>query len=164
VKAGGNEGLPMMRNGPTVSLRDLVWQAANGVDDPWIAVLLAPVLAAAEQGDFLEARREVERVRSRALHLPAVQEACELADRLDCFLAGNFSGDGAALARSCRNDLEVLSVLADWLAENGRPQAATEARSLLDLVRGLDFGCDPLGKPPLWWNRGVEAPEEMDME
>jgi hypothetical protein len=72
-------------------------------------------------------------------HFPAwraFREACELAWRIDCFLAA-LSRDKliAALARDCCQDLSVLLILADWAEENGRPASAAEARHLHGLVR-----------------------------
>jgi hypothetical protein len=72
-------------------------------------------------------------------HFPAwdaFREVCELAWRIDCFLAA-LSRDKilAALARDCRHDLSLLLVLADWAEENGLPASAAEARHLHGLVR-----------------------------
>jgi hypothetical protein len=168
-----------MNNSP-LSLQDLVrhavehhrcqWLDRNGAAGPQegrscFENALVLVLDAAEQSDFLQARRGADAVASAGWGgvFPPVQsfrEACELAERIDCFLTMSSTGVEAALARSCRGDLNVLAVLADWFAENDRPAAAEEARHLLTLVR-LQPG-EPLrfasGKPPDWWERD-EVPD-----
>jgi hypothetical protein len=67
-----------------------------------------------------------------------IRRACELADRIDQFLA-SLAGNRlvAALAGDCRRDLSLLPVLADWCEENGRPTVAAEARHLHRLVRHI---------------------------
>jgi len=66
----------------------------------------------------------------------ALSEACDLASRIDSFLAAlSREKVAGALARDCRKDLSLLLVLADWSAENGRPAIAAEARHLYGLVR-----------------------------
>src|SRR4051794_36094831 len=68
-------------------------------------------------------------------------ETCELAQRIDSFLATlERGGTGAALARSCRDNLATLLVLADWCEENKLPAAAGEARHLHGLVSYRDQG------------------------
>jgi hypothetical protein len=63
-------------------------------------------------------------------------QACELADRIDHFLAQLEKADaGGLLARACRQDLEALQILADWCEEQGRLAVAAEARHLLGLAR-----------------------------
>ncbi len=65
-------------------------------------------------------------------------EACDLACRIDCFLATQEQGDeGGRLARASRENLDGLLIFADWCDENGRPAAAAEARHLHGLVRFL---------------------------
>jgi hypothetical protein len=62
-------------------------------------------------------------------------EVCELADRVDNFLAVLEQGDASGhLARDCRQNLELLLILSDWYEEQGRPAVAAEARHLLGLV------------------------------
>ena len=129
---------------------------------------LALILGAAEQRDFLQARRVADGLNWHWVGdyspLRCFQEACQLAERIDCLLALPLPGVAAALARSCRNDLDLLAVLADWLAENDRPAAAAEARHLLSLVRSQPPP-HPLGRPPDWWEDVVlEYPDEEEME
>jgi hypothetical protein len=65
-------------------------------------------------------------------------EACDLACRIDCFLATQErGGDGGRLGRASRGELDGLLILADWCEENGRSAAAAEARHLHGLVRFL---------------------------
>jgi hypothetical protein len=66
------------------------------------------------------------------------REACELAERIDSFLAAVGRGaQGAGLAADCRECLDTLLVLADWCDDQGRPAAAAEARHLHALARSL---------------------------
>jgi hypothetical protein len=66
---------------------------------------------------------------------------CELADRVDNFLAVlEVGGEGGQVARACRDDLELLPVLADWHEEHGRPTVAAETRHLLGIVRSVEIG------------------------
>jgi hypothetical protein len=68
----------------------------------------------------------------------AFREACELAERIDCFLAAVGRGaQGAGLAADCRECLDTLLVLADWCDDQGRPAAAAEARHLHALASSL---------------------------
>jgi hypothetical protein len=61
--------------------------------------------------------------------------AVDLAARIDSFLAVlEREGTTRHLARDCRDDLDVLLVLADWCQDNGLPQAAAEARHLHGLA------------------------------
>jgi hypothetical protein len=61
---------------------------------------------------------------------------CELADRLDGFLAIlEQVGTAGQLARDVRNDLDLLLILADLCEENNQPVVAAEARHLHWLVR-----------------------------
>jgi hypothetical protein len=64
-------------------------------------------------------------------------EACELAERIDSFLASLSTNTAAAFAHGCRDDLTTLLVLADWCDEHNLPHAAAEARHLHDLTRYL---------------------------
>jgi hypothetical protein len=69
-------------------------------------------------------------------HWGAFVGACELAERIDSFLAAVARGKvAAALATDCRQDLGMLLVLADWCAEHDLPAAAAEARHLYGLTR-----------------------------
>ena len=66
------------------------------------------------------------------------REACELAERIDSFLAAVGRGaQGAGLAADCRECLDMLLVLADWCGDQGRPAAAAEARRLHALASSL---------------------------
>jgi hypothetical protein len=132
---------------------------------------LAQVLDAVEQGNFRGARQKAADLGSaywRGVFPPeeSFLDACELAERIDCFLALLSTGVAAALARSCREDLNVLAVLADWFAENNRPTAAEEARHLLSLVRLQPR--DPIhfsgSRPPHWWERYEDRGEEEEFE
>jgi hypothetical protein len=68
----------------------------------------------------------------------AFREVCDLAERIDSFLAAVGRGaQGAGLASDCRDCLDTLLVLADWCDDQGRPAAAAEARRLHALARGL---------------------------
>jgi hypothetical protein len=61
--------------------------------------------------------------------------AVSLAARIDSFLAVlEREGTTRHLARDCRDDLDVLLVLADWCQDNGLSQAAAEARHLHGLA------------------------------
>jgi hypothetical protein len=61
---------------------------------------------------------------------------CELADRLDHFLAIlEQVGTAGQLARDARNDLDLLLILADLCEENDQSAVAAEARFLHRLVR-----------------------------
>jgi hypothetical protein len=63
-------------------------------------------------------------------------EAVILAERVDYFLAAlEREGTTRQLARDCRDDLDLLLVLADWCHDAGLPRAAAEARHLHGLVR-----------------------------
>jgi hypothetical protein len=65
-------------------------------------------------------------------------EACELAERIDSFLASlSTNNTAAAFARGCRDDLTTLLILADWCDEQNLPHAAAEARHLHNLTRYL---------------------------
>jgi hypothetical protein len=156
---------------PAISLRDLVYLTVGECDNGYngagfFASLVAPVMAAIDQGNFLQACRAAEEAAKNLPELGALAAACEFVERIDCFLATSLPGDGFALACSCRTDLELLSVLGDWLADNGRPQAAAEARHLLGLVRleTQGLGADSFGKTPLWWSQDIEPEDEMEME
>jgi hypothetical protein len=59
---------------------------------------------------------------------------CDLAARIDGLL-DVLQSDGVALAPACRDDLDALSVLADWCDDAGRPAAAAELRHLHKLFR-----------------------------
>jgi hypothetical protein len=59
---------------------------------------------------------------------------CDLAGRIDLLL-DVLQSDGAALAPACRDDLDALSVLADWCDDARRPAAAAELRHLHGLFR-----------------------------
>jgi hypothetical protein len=61
-------------------------------------------------------------------------EACDLAGRITG-LVDVLEGERVALARTCRDDLDGLLVLADWCEDAGRPTVAAEARHLHGLVR-----------------------------
>ncbi len=62
------------------------------------------------------------------------------AERIDYFLAAlEREGTTRQLARDCRDDLDLLLVLADWCQDAGLPRAATEARHLHGLVRSYRF-------------------------
>jgi hypothetical protein len=72
-----------------------------------------------------------------AVWLPFI-EACELAERIDSFLAAlSTDNTTAAFARGCRDDLTTLLILADWCDEHNLPHAASEARHLRNLTRYL---------------------------
>jgi hypothetical protein len=175
---------------PTLSLQDLVhhaamqlrcqWVELHGLDDApdggdegraYFEGMLAEVLYAVDQGDFSQTRRTAfdPYAWKQGPVIPSLegfQHACELAERIDCLLSLPLTGFGEALARSCRDDLDTLAALADWLLENGRPNAAAEARHLLGLVR-MQPRNPPLlslGKPPGWWERGIEPPEYYSPE
>jgi hypothetical protein len=61
---------------------------------------------------------------------------CELADRVDNFLAIlEQAGTAGQLARAVRNDLDLLLILADLCEETNQPVVAAEARHLHGLVR-----------------------------
>lgn len=63
-------------------------------------------------------------------------DGCDLADRIDNFLAASRGGKTqTALVEACRHDLNLLLVLADWCDENKLPMTAAEARHLHRLVR-----------------------------
>jgi hypothetical protein len=69
-----------------------------------------------------------------------LSEVCELADRIDQFLAVyDGSGEGAGLARSCRDDVGLLGVLADWLTDHQYLSAAEEARHLGRLFESVSL-------------------------
>jgi hypothetical protein len=62
-------------------------------------------------------------------------EACLTAERIDSFLAVlERAGVTAQVARDCRDDLDLLLVLADWCVDSGLPRSAAEARHLHRLV------------------------------
>ena len=66
----------------------------------------------------------------------AFARACDLAERIDGFLAAlEQGGEGAGVARGCRRDLDGLAVLADWCDEAGLHLTAAEARRLHGLAR-----------------------------
>jgi hypothetical protein len=112
-------------------------------------------VAAAEQGDFRSARKLAELTtpywHPRAEFVleddadlgdcpawAAFREACELAERIDSFLAAVGRGaQGAGLAVDCRECLDTLLVLADWCDDRGQPAAAAEARHLHALALSL---------------------------
>jgi hypothetical protein len=76
----------------------------------------------------------------------AFQQACELVERVDGFLAAlEQGGPGHQVARDCRGDLNLLPVLADWCDDNGRPASAAEARHLYRLIDSLDRDSAPAG-------------------
>lgn len=74
---------------------------------------------------------------------PPMQELTTVAlfaERIDYFLAAlEREGTTRQLARDCRDDLDLLLVLADWCQDAGLPRAATEARHLHGLVRSYRF-------------------------
>jgi hypothetical protein len=71
----------------------------------------------------------------------ALPEAVRLAERIDSFLAVLERGDpGALLARDCRQELDLLCVLADWCQDAGQLQVAEEARHLHALACSLYRG------------------------
>jgi hypothetical protein len=87
------------------------------------------------------------------------QEACELAERIDAFLATlEGGGPGRQVARECRSDLDLLPVLADWCIDNGLPDSATLARQLHQVVSSF--------WDRLWASVGEEfdVPDEEDEE
>jgi hypothetical protein len=84
----------------------------------------AAVRACAAEGDLVESH----------LWQPLL-EACELAERVDSFLAVLEASPAAGLARSCREDVRALSILADWCDDNAQPAAAAEARHLHNLLQ-----------------------------
>jgi hypothetical protein len=122
----------------------------------WAWVIAENAGAAARQGDYRRASKLAELNQE---YLPPVaaefaldddlpleecpawaafREGCELAERIDCFLAAVGRGaQGAGLAADCRACLETLLVLADWCDDQGRPTAAAEARHLHALARAL---------------------------
>ncbi len=109
--------------------------------DYWQALLFAR--AAEDEAKYLISSAPewleacVGKLKADRLALAPLLEACELADRIDGFLAVmERPGPGRALAVGCRDDLDGLLVLADWCEENGLPAAAREARHLAGLVRG----------------------------
>jgi hypothetical protein len=69
---------------------------------------------------------------------------CELADRVDHFLAAvECARMARELGRACRADLNLLPILADWFEDQGRPAVAQEARYLLALVIAAEFASFP---------------------
>jgi hypothetical protein len=114
------------------------------LDTPWAPAAIA--LEAAQHGDYRAAllwaeetclveEEFHERPWDIAGNWRSFFEACDLADRIDCFLATIPAGSqGARLARSCRADVTALVILADWYEENGLPASAAEARHLHSLA------------------------------
>jgi hypothetical protein len=159
---------------PALSLQDLVRHAVVEVRCRWLEEhkdggppeeqselenLLADVLDAVEQDGFF---RLCFGSLDDLLLLKAFQATCELAERIDSFLALRFDGMGAALARACREDLEVLTVLADWHADEGRPRAAAEARHLLALVHSLPRVPPASARRPPEWSDRDPDPDDLD--
>jgi hypothetical protein len=99
----------------------------------------------------------------------AFLEACELAERIDAFLATlEQGGPGGQVARECRDDLDLLPVLADWCDDNGLPLSAAEARHLHRLIDARDREY-PLGQPAAgeildWDDRSGESGEDEDSD
>jgi hypothetical protein len=56
-----------------------------------------------------------------------------LAERIDSLLAA-LEPEAGPLARDCRDDLDLLGVLADWCDDAGKARAAAEARHLRRLA------------------------------
>ena len=71
----------------------------------------------------------------RCLHRNSVYPFLDDVSRLDDFLF-TLEGDrySGPLARACREDLALLTILADWCEDHDRPVAAAEARHLWSLV------------------------------
>jgi hypothetical protein len=68
----------------------------------------------------------------------AFSEVVEMAERIDALLAALESDRRTApLARDCRDNVDLLLVLADWCQDNDRPRAAAEARHLHALACSL---------------------------
>ena len=68
--------------------------------------------------------------------LQGLTEAVCLAERVDNFLATvEREGTTRQLARDCRDNLDLLTVLADWCEDASLPWTASEARHLHRLVR-----------------------------
>ncbi len=111
----------------------------NAAGRAWVTAEEAEV--AAGQGDYRRARKLTEFGERSLQECPAwaaFREACELAERIDSFLAAVGRGaQGAGLAADCRECLDTLLVLADWCDDQGRPAAAAEARRLHALARSL---------------------------
>jgi hypothetical protein len=124
------------------------------------------VLQAAALGDFgtLQPTSGWRVIRDLSEQCPAWLDfcaVCDLAGRIDSLL-GVLQGDGVVLARTCREDLDGLPVLADWCEDAGRPVAAAEVRHLHALVRhfrtALGMGPAPL---VLWIDEDLSI---MDLE
>ena len=129
----------------------------------------AQIKAAAERGDFQEVRKIVNQARSVIGVFPpldSLHAACELAVRISSFVTIPWPGMGRSLASSCKEDLEALAILADWLAEQELPLAAEEARRLLGMVRGHPREPvlrERIPTPEEWWDHAIML-SEMDME
>jgi hypothetical protein len=91
----------------------------------------------------------------------AFREVCNLVGRIDGLL-GVLEHDGVALARSCREDLDALLVLADWCDDCGRPAVAAEARHLHGLVRHFRASMAGGPEPLVLWIEGAPDFEEGD--
>ncbi|MGL4553874.1 MAG: hypothetical protein ACRC33_22170 [Gemmataceae bacterium] len=73
--------------------------------------------------------------------------AVRLAADLDTFLAV-MERHAPVLARACRDDLDLIGVLADWCEDAGLPHAAAETRYHAELVREWRRGpAVPPGRP-----------------
>jgi hypothetical protein len=67
------------------------------------------------------------------------QELCHVLDAADALLATLERHPAAvALARAGRQDIDVLSILADWCEDNQRPAAGAELRRLRSLLRDAE--------------------------
>jgi hypothetical protein len=74
-------------------------------------------------------------------------QAVRLAADLDTFLFV-MERHAPVLARDCRDDLDLLGVLADWCEDAGLPHAAAEARYHAERVRERRRGPVPSGDSP----------------
>jgi hypothetical protein len=66
----------------------------------------------------------------------ALCEVCDLVVRIDALLF-SLEKPARALALACRDDLDLLPILADWCDDNGLPASSAELRHLHGLVRCL---------------------------
>ena len=74
-------------------------------------------------------------------------EALILAERIDSFLSVlGRGGPGAALARDCRENLDLLLVLADWCQDGGQVRAAAESTHLHELACSVYRSLGVLGQ------------------
>jgi hypothetical protein len=92
----------------------------------------APSISSAFRAAWHWPREQAEVIRANR---QPVEDACDLAVRIDAFLRVLPRETPLGLLQDCRTDLSLLLILADWCEDHGQQLAAREARHLHGLVR-----------------------------